>query len=52
MKEESKSATIETKQGAEEKEEDPKSRFKITLMRLITQMKQGCKKDICFNKYC
>ncbi len=33
-------------------EEDPKTKLKVAVTKLFAQMKQGCKKDICFNKYC
>lgn len=33
-------------------EEEKKARAKQTIMKLFLQMKAGCKKEICFNKYC
>ena len=32
--------------------EDPKIKFKAAIMKLFTQLKTGCKKDICNNQYC
>lgn len=34
------------------KEEERKARAKQTIMKLFMQMKSGCKKEICYNKYC
>ncbi|CDW90384.1 hect e3 ubiquitin [Stylonychia lemnae] len=34
------------------KQNEQKEILKITITKLIFQMKVGCKKDICFNKYC
>lgn len=34
------------------KEEERKARVKQTVMKLFKQMKFGCNKEICYNKYC
>lgn len=33
-------------------EEERKRKVKATIKNLFVQMKTGCEKDICFNKYC
>ena len=33
-------------------EEERKNKVKTTIVRLFKQMKDGCRKDICFDQYC
>lgn len=32
--------------------EERKAKIKATVMKLFSQLKVGCKKDLCFNVYC
>jgi len=40
------------KRQTEQNELDRKNKVKATIMKLFTQTKVGCKKDVCYNQYC
>jgi hypothetical protein len=52
VKQEKEGVPLTKKENEGHHEEDPKAKFKLTLMKLIKQIKVGCDKDICPTEYC
>ena len=48
----SKDKDLEQAERIRNQEEERKRKIKVTLMKLFHQTKQGCAKELCFNKYC
>jgi hypothetical protein len=46
------SAPIEKRDASQPQIEEQKSKLKQIMLSLVNQIKNGCKKDICFSKYC